>query len=84
MLPKLVILLLLLAILVALFSSVVFLVRDPSTSKNRRTVKALTWRVSLQVALIIFLIIAFQRGWLRPHGIYERPGNTQPAPAPAP
>lgn len=67
MLVKLLIILLLIAIIVALVSGGVFLIKDPSTSK--RTVKALSWRVGLQVALILLLVLAFFMGWLRPHGV---------------
>ena len=65
MAPKLIVVALLIAIVVALILGGIFLVKDPSTS--RRTVKALSWRVGLQVALILFLILAFFMGWLQPH-----------------
>lgn len=75
---KIIIVLFLIAILIALFSGVFFLVRDPATSRNRRTLKALTWRVALQVGLILFLILAYFQGWIRPHGVHERPAATAP------
>ncbi len=65
MTTKLIVIALLIAIVVSLIIGGVFLVKDPSTS--RRTVKALSWRVGLQVALILFLILAFFMGWLQPH-----------------
>lgn len=65
MLSKLIVVALLIGIVVALISGGVFLVKDPSTS--RRTFKALSWRVGLQIALIAFLILAFFMGWLQPH-----------------
>lgn len=67
MLPKLIIAVLLLAIVVSLFSGLFFLMKDSSRSK--RTVRALTLRVSLSVALIVFLLLATKMGWLHPHGI---------------
>ena len=67
MLIKLAILALLAAIIVALIFGGVYLVKDPSTS--RRTARALSWRVGLQVALILLLILAFFMGWIRPHGV---------------
>lgn len=80
MLPKIVVMLMLLAIVIALFSAVFFLVKDPATANNRRTMRALTWRVGLQIALIIFLLIAFQQGWIRPHALMpESPLNPPPA-----
>ena len=65
MLPKIAIVLLLLAILVALFTGLYFLLKDGSD--KRRVAKALTWRVSLQVALILFMALAYFMGWLHPH-----------------
>lgn len=35
----------------------------------RNAVKALTVRVGLSIALVIFLVIAAQLGWVRPHGL---------------
>jgi len=67
MLPKLIVTLLLVAIVVSLFVALFFMMRDPS--RSRRTVRALTWRVGLQVTLIVFLLIATMLGWIRPHGI---------------
>jgi hypothetical protein len=77
MLPKVLIVLFLIAILAALFSAVVFLVKDPADRDHRRTMRALTWRVALQVALIVFLIVAFTRGWIQPHGFNERPATSE-------
>ncbi len=78
MLPKVLIILFLLAIVGALFSAVFFLVKDPADRNHRRTMRALTWRVALQVALIAFLILAFTRGWIQPHGFNERSAPASP------
>jgi hypothetical protein len=78
MLTKILIVVFLLAILGALFSAVFFLVKDPSDAGHKRTMRALTWRVLLQLALIVFLIVAFMRGWIQPHGLYDRPGVKAP------
>lgn len=67
MLVKLLIVALLIGIVVALVFGGVFLVKDPSSRK--RTVTALSWRVGLQVALIVLLVLAFFMGWLKPHGV---------------
>lgn len=73
---KIIIVILLLAIMVALFSGLFFLVKDDD-SKSKRTVNALTWRVGLQVALIVILVVAVLMGWIRPHGVYyEVPAAT--------
>ncbi|MBA4284967.1 MAG: DUF2909 domain-containing protein [Xanthomonadaceae bacterium] len=67
MLPKLIVTVLLVAIVISLFSALFFMLKD--NSKSKRTVRALTMRVGLQVALIAFLLIATMMGWIRPHGI---------------
>ena len=35
-----------------------------------RTVKALTRRIGLSVALIALVLLAVAMGWIRPHGVY--------------
>jgi len=66
-LPKIIVVLMLLAVVVALFSGMYFLLKDGSD--KRRTVQALTWRVGLQVALILFLVLAYFMGWIQPHDV---------------
>jgi cytochrome bd-type quinol oxidase subunit 2 len=68
MLIKSLIVLVLIAILVSLFSGMFFLVKDNGQSK--RTVKALTVRIVLSVALFILLIVAFATGLIQPHGVF--------------
>lgn len=43
------------------------------TDKGRsdRTVKALTRRIGLSVALIVLVLLAIWMGWIRPHGVYQ-------------
>ncbi len=62
---------LLLAILITLMTSMVFLVRDPSHRK--RTLTGLKIRVALSVTLILFVLLSWQQGWIRPHGIVPQP-----------
>ncbi|HLQ85907.1 MAG TPA: twin transmembrane helix small protein [Salinisphaeraceae bacterium] len=57
----------LLAIIGSLGSGLFYLVRD--TSDEKRTVRALTWRIVISLALVVFLVIAFFSGWLHPHGL---------------
>lgn len=64
---KIFIILVMVAILVALGSSLVFLVRDEG--KTRRTVKGLSWRIGLSLALFLFLFLAFSLGWIQPHSL---------------
>jgi hypothetical protein len=65
MLFKLITILMLLAILVSLFSSLFFMNRDHG--KGRRTVRALTTRVALSLALFGLLFLAYHFGWMA-HG----------------
>ena len=67
----LIILLFVFAIMIALFSGLFFLIKDKD--KSKRTVNALIWRVGLQAALIIVLIVAVLMGWLKPHDVYPTP-----------
>ncbi len=57
----------LLLILISLFSGVVFLAHDKSTSN--RVVTSLTIRILLSVCLIGLLLIGYYTGNLQPHKI---------------
>jgi hypothetical protein len=67
MFSKLIIILFLLAILGSLTSGLFYLVKDKGTSD--RTVRALTVRISLSVALFALLMLGYVTGLLQPHGI---------------
>ena len=67
MLPKIILLTLLAAIVVSLFSGLFFMMNDKSD--KRRMLTALKVRVGLSIALLIFLALAFTNGWLQPHGL---------------
>lgn len=77
-----ILLLFLLAIIVSLGFGLYYLLTEGGT-KSRRLFKALSWRVGLQVALILFLVVAFSMGWIQPHGgPLDGPVPTQTAPNP--
>ncbi len=57
---KLIILLMLLGVIVSLFSGLFFLYRDQGTGD--RTVKALTLRISLSIALFVLLMLGYRFG----------------------
>jgi hypothetical protein len=57
---KLIILLMLLGVIGSLFSGLFFLYRDQGTGE--RTVKALTLRISLSIALFALLMLGFRFG----------------------
>ncbi len=42
--------------------------------QSKRTVNALTRRIALSVALILFVILAIYMGWITPHGVGSNPG----------
>lgn len=64
MLPKLIIIVFLLAIVWALVSAFWFLIRDKG--EGERTVWRLTWRVGLSLVLLVMLYGMFLLGWLEP------------------
>jgi hypothetical protein len=64
---KIIIVLLLLAVLVSLASGMFFIVHDKGESD--RTVKSLTVRITLSIALFLMLIIGYFTGLIQPHGI---------------
>ena len=66
-LAKLIILVLLTGIVVSLFASAFFLVKD--SSEKRRTLTGLKIRVALSVTLIAFILLSYQMGWITPHGV---------------
>lgn len=67
MLPKIVVIVLLLSIMATLFTSMFFLVKDPSQKK--RTLTALKIRVALSVTLMLFVLLSYFMGWIQPHGL---------------
>ncbi|HHJ39430.1 MAG TPA: twin transmembrane helix small protein [Methylothermaceae bacterium] len=54
-------------IVISLGSALYYLLHDKSRSP--RTVKALTTRISLSIALFFFLLFAASMGWIKPHGL---------------
>ena len=64
---KIVVVVMLVAVVAALFSGMFFMLKDGSD--KRRTVRALSWRVGLQAALLGFLVLAYFMGWIQPHNL---------------
>ena len=64
---RIVVVVVLIAIIVSLFSALVFLYRDKG--RGTRIVKALALRVALSVGLFAFLMIAYHLGWIGPRGL---------------
>ena len=63
-LVRLLVILLLIGIVGSLGSALIYLFRDDNTS--RRTVRALTVRITLSVSLFILLIVAHAMGLIQP------------------
>ena len=57
----------LIAIIAALFSALFYLYRDRGS--GTRMVKALAIRVALSMALVLFLVVSYWLGWIAPTGL---------------
>ncbi len=77
MIVKVFIVFVFLAILASLASGMFYLIRDKGHSP--RTVKALTWRISLSLGLFILLIVGYAAGIVKPHGVIPDPPRSSPA-----
>ena len=65
---KLIVVLAFLAIIVSLGTALYGLVRGGGGS-DTTTVRALTWRIGLSIALFLFILFAWRMGWVTPHGL---------------
>jgi hypothetical protein len=61
----------LIAVLGALASAGVFMLRKPGDGLQRdmRMARALALRVALSVALFLFILLAWKMGWISPHSV---------------
>jgi putative copper export protein len=64
---KALVFLMMVLVVVALFKSLSAMMRGESA--DGKTVKALTWRIGLSVAIFLFLLVAAFFGWIEPHGV---------------
>lgn len=64
---RIAVIVLLIAIVGSLASALVYLFRDDNDS--RRTVRALTVRISLSVSLFVLLLLAYALGFIQPGGL---------------
>jgi len=74
---KILVVIIFLVILGSLASGLVYLIRD--NGESNRTVKALTWRVSLSIGLFLLLMLGYATGLLQPHGTVSVPPENPPA-----
>ena len=63
---KAIVLILLAAVVVSLFSGLFFLVKDRNSPESTRMLTSLKIRVALSITLVIFLVAAYSLGWLSP------------------
>jgi Protein of unknown function (DUF2909) len=68
---KTVMVLMLVAVLGALASAGLFMLRkgQDGDHRNRRMARALALRVGLSVALFLFILLSWYMGWVKPTGI---------------
>ncbi|MFO1307730.1 MAG: twin transmembrane helix small protein [Burkholderiales bacterium] len=64
---KIVVILGLVAVVVALFTALVFLYRDRGS--GHRVVIALAVRVGLSISVVAFLLVSYWLGWIGPGGL---------------
>ena len=64
---KTVVILGLVAVVVALFTALVFLYRDRGS--GHRVVVALAIRVGLSISVVAFLLVSYWMGWIGPGGL---------------
>jgi len=68
---KIIVVVMLIVIFVSLTSGLVFLIRD--RGQTTRTVKSLTLRIVLSIALFLLLVVGFLTGLIQPHGVAPAP-----------
>ncbi|NCF23403.1 MAG: twin transmembrane helix small protein [Gammaproteobacteria bacterium] len=61
---KVIVLILLAAVVVSLFSGLFFLVKDRNSPGSTRMLTSLKIRVVLSISLIVFLVAAYSFGWI--------------------
>jgi hypothetical protein len=61
---KIIVFVLLAAVLVSLFSGLIFLVKDKDSPDSTRMLTSLKIRVGLSLALILFLVLSYSMGWM--------------------
>jgi O-antigen/teichoic acid export membrane protein len=79
MIIKSVVIIAFILIIISLGSALYHLVNRKSQEQSEKTVKALTFRISLSILLFIFLFIAVATGVFKPHGLGEKIHTQVPA-----
>ncbi|HLU60967.1 MAG TPA: twin transmembrane helix small protein [Gammaproteobacteria bacterium] len=59
-------------IILALGSALLELLRKPEDRIGRKSMaNSLTWRIGLSIALFLFVMFAYQMGWIEPHNVAQ-------------
>ena len=83
MIIKSVIIIAFILIIISLGSSLFHLVKRKNEEPSQKTVKSLTFRITLSIVLFIFIFIAVATGMFKPHGLgvkmhSQNSANTDP------
>lgn len=65
---KIIVLVAMAAVLVNLFIALFHLNRG-GQGDSRKTLRSLSWRLGISIALFLFLFVAALMGWVTPHGL---------------
>lgn len=77
MLIKTLVIIAFVAIIASLGSALFHLVKHKDEANSQKTLKALTFRIGLSVALFIFVVIAIATGLVEPHGLGAKIHSSQ-------
>ena len=69
MIIKIIVLVLLALVLISLGAGMFSLIKD--RGETNRTVKFLTIRIVLSIALFVVIVVSFLMGWIQPHGLLQ-------------
>lgn len=78
---KIIVLVAMAAVLVNLFIALFHLTRG-GEGDSRKTLRSLTWRLAISIALFLLLFLAALMGWIAPHGLPQHaspPAASSPA-----
>ncbi|WP_374088298.1 twin transmembrane helix small protein [Methylomicrobium lacus] len=84
MIIKTIVIIAFILIIISLGSALLHLVKHRSDEDSKKTVRALTFRITLSVVLFVFVYIMIATGLYTPHGIGVRMHAPKPAASTAP
>ncbi|MEC4747697.1 twin transmembrane helix small protein [Methylomicrobium sp. Wu6] len=79
MIIKTIVIIAFILIIISLGSALLHLVKHRSDEDSKKTVRALTFRITLSVVLFIFVFIMIRTGMYTPHGIGIRMHAPKPS-----